>query len=487
VAVPSFYLMVNEVTNEQYAAFLRAALVRPPFPWGRKAIAAGREGWLAEQERRRAGGGVATSAEEFDAQRWWSENWRGRAFEIPEGDELRPVVFVDFQDAQTYARWAGLRLMTELEFERAVRGDSERAYPWGDEWDDQRFAATSHLKRRMGAFLVGSFPAGASKQGVHDLVGNVWEWTASPYTPFPGYELKVYEFGYGPKVRQVNAVADFNAERRVAVGGSFQNTKLMARATTRRGTDPEQTSDALGFRCATSVAPGLDIATRLLETELTPNALPREDGVAIELDPTAVVAAQRWDSMPSAFALAPPGYAVITAHTSVAFVPVRQIAATDLASFERLSLERLGEDGRPVTLGVLATSVRLLEPDLAPGTYVVSYRARGTRRVDGPDKAAAFERALSLDAGLDWIVLGTLDGKPVHAFPQRVEWATQRSGRALFVDPESTPRTDGPPLDERTLRLEICLATRTSRRGLAFVLPLRAEPGAFDGAWRCTR
>lgn len=489
--VPSFFLMTTEVSNEQYAAFLRAALLRPPFTWGRKAIAAGRDGWLADEERRRAEaaskGAATKDPQPFDPQRWWSENWRGKPFEIPEGDELRPAAFVDFQDADAYARWAGMRLMTEFEYERAVRGDSTRTYPWGDDWDDERYAATSQLKRRAGAFPVGSFPAGASKQGIFDLAGNVWEWTASPYTPFPGYELKVYEFGYGPKVRQVNAVADFNAEQRVVVGGSFQNSRLMARATTRRGTDPLQSSDALGFRCAASVAPGLDIALRLLETELTPNARPHEDGAAVEFDPSATVAAQRWDSQPSDYATAPSGYAVITAHRSVTFVPVKQIAATDLPSFERWSLERLAADGRPLTLGVLATNVRLVEPELDAGIYFVSYRARVTRRPDPRDKENALERTLKLDPGLDWIVFSALDGTPLRAISQRIEWSSLRAARVSLIDPENTPRTDEPPVGERSLRMELCLPCRTTKRGLTFTLALHGEPGTFAGAWRCTR
>lgn len=495
VAVEDFFLMATEVTHEQYEAYLRATLTRPPFTWGRAAIAVARDEWLAQLEKRRedaAASAPAAPFEEqhpFDEQHWWSENWRGKPFAIPAGDALAPVVFVDWHDADAYARWAGLRLMSELEYERAVRGDTTRAYPWGDEWDAERFAATNEFPRAGGPFLVGSFPAGASKQGVFDLAGNVWEWTSSAYAPFPGYELKVYEFGYGAKSRQVNAIADFSPEQRVAVGGSYRNGRLMARATTRRGTDPLQSSDALGFRCAASERPCLDVAARLLATDLTPNALPREGGAAVELDGTRPVGAERWDATPSAFRSAPAGYAVITAHRHVTFVPVRQIAATDAATFERLTHERLGSDGHALTLGVLATDVALVEPALAPGTYFVAARARGKRRVDDPrnDRGAAFELAADLDPALDSIVFCALDGTPRATIVQRVELTAQRDPRVTFLDPVATPRTDGPPITERTLRLEPWIASRIRGKGFAFTLSLRAEPGAFDGAWRATR
>lgn len=490
VEVDPFFLMLTEVTNEQYAAFLRATERRPPFAWAAPAIARGREGYLSDLDRAKAealaAGRPVPDPVPFDAQEWWNANWRGQDFAVPAGDELRPVVYVDWSDARDYARWAGLRLPTELEFQRAVRGDTSRSYPWGDEWDSERYAATSLLKKRGGSFPVGSFPAGASKQGVLDLAGNVWEWTASRYVPYPGYEIRQFEFGFGAKARRVDAIADWSDRQRVVVGGSFQNGNLMARATTRRATDVRQTSDALGFRCAASARVGADLANAVLENELTINARPYEDGQPVAFAPEATVAAQRWDRASSILDAAPPGYAVITGEHHVLFTPVRQIAATDVVGFERATLDKLAASGTPLVLGFFATDERIVEPALEPGTYLVGYRARGPRRSAASERGPSIEDALALDVDLDWIVFSRVDGTPVRAVRTRLEWAPSREGRAVFVDPESAPRTDSAPASERLLRFELSLPTRTTKKGLAFTMTMRLEPGVSSGAWRRT-
>jgi formylglycine-generating enzyme required for sulfatase activity len=482
----SFFLMLTEVTSEQYAAYLRATGRRPPYAWGRGVIEAGRAAWLAEQEHKRqaavAAGQPTPEPESFDARAWWDEHWQGAAFAVPAGDERRPVVFVDVHDARAYARWAGLRLPTEFEYQRAVRGESTREYPWGDEWDNERFAATSLLRKKSGAFPVGSFPAGASKQGLLDLAGNVWEWTSSAYVPYPGYELKVYEFGFGAKVRQVNAVADWRPSQRVVVGGSFQNGKLMARATTRRPTDETQTSDALGFRCAASLAPGFDLASAILEEELTPNARPQEEGGSIEFDVRATVAGQHWE-VAARGAGTLEAYALISEHRYALFTPVRQVECTDIVGFERLAA------GAPagVVLGFLSTNLHGIEPAIEPGTYFLSYRAHGARRAAQPaDKGPSLDERLGLDASSDWLFLTRIDGTPVTAWRTHVDWGLSHEGHAALVDAQSTPRTDAAPATERTLRFDLFLATRTSKKGLVFPIVLRAAPGELDGSWRLT-
>jgi hypothetical protein len=260
----------------------------------------------------------------------------------------------------------------------------------------------------------------------------------------------------------------------------------MARATTRRATDVRQTSDALGFRCAASSRPGADLATALLEDELTPNARPYEDGVPIAFVPEATVAAQRWERTGSFKDGAPSGYAVITREHHVLFTPVKQVVATDIVGFERATLERLSTTGTPMTLGFLATNERLVEPALDPGTYLVGYRARGARRPAPNEKGPSLEDALALDPELDWLVFSKVDGTPVRAVRTRLEWVPSRESKAMLVDPESLPRTDVAPSPERVLRFELCLATKTSKKGLAFALTMRLEPGVSAGAWRRT-
>jgi formylglycine-generating enzyme required for sulfatase activity len=493
--VAGFWLMTTEVTNEQYAAYVRATGARPPEHWGEARIARGRERHMAEEGKRHdeivAQGKAAPEAAPFDSHAWWLAHWADApgedpAWEIPKGDEARPVVFVGWEEARSYARWAGLRLMTELEYERAVRGDTARTYPWGNDWEDGKYAATSLPDRRTGAMPVGSFPAGASRQGVLDLAGNVWEWTASAYVPFPGYQPRVYDVGFGAAKKKINALADWNAEQRVVVGGSFQNGKLMARATTRRAADRAQAADALGFRCAGSLKPGLDAALSILEGALAPGGRLRDARGPLEFVPEAVTCADGWSTAaPAKTTSTPEGYAVISDYRCVLFVPVRVVPAYDPGGLERLTA---GED--LVALGFLSTNLAVAEPELQPGTYTLFWRGKGARPLlaSAPvrtDDATAAE-SLHLDVSLDQLVFVDAAGRPVAAMPCKLEWENLREGKVSWIEASAVPRTGGAPwpAGTRFLRLEAIAPCRAGQKGFAFGITLRFAPDSLNVSWR---
>jgi len=101
------------------------------------------------------------------------KHWLGR--QIPPGLEDHPVVYVDLQDAQAYARWAGKRLPTEAEWQYAAQGPDTRAYPWGNQWEEGHCNGGAS----GGTTSVTAFPQGRSAFGCYDMCGNTWEWTES--------------------------------------------------------------------------------------------------------------------------------------------------------------------------------------------------------------------------------------------------------------------------------------------------------------------
>jgi formylglycine-generating enzyme required for sulfatase activity len=131
----------------------------------------------------------------------------------------RPVVRVNWQQAVDYCEWAGCRLATSDEWERAAAGKEGREYPWGsEEPDDQR----ANFDMRVGRVTpVGLFPAGNTPDGVADLAGNVSEWTGT----------------------------DYDASRKVVRGGAFFYDARALRAAFRGGYHPEDWYFLIGFRC----------------------------------------------------------------------------------------------------------------------------------------------------------------------------------------------------------------------------------------------
>ena len=115
-----------------------------------------------------------------------TRSWIGMFEETP----LPPdwPVYVSQAEAEAYARWKGRRLPTEAEYHRAAFGTPagvERSYPWGEDPPSREHGNFDFA--RFEPVAVGSFPAGTSAWGVHDLVGNGWEWTSTIFGPFPGF------------------------------------------------------------------------------------------------------------------------------------------------------------------------------------------------------------------------------------------------------------------------------------------------------------
>lgn len=123
-------------------------------------------------------------------------HYENRTF--PEGKADHPVVYVSWYDATEYCDWAGKRLPTGEEWEKAARGSDARIYPWGNKFEITRANMPQRwntLKKKGGTTPVGSFKEGVSPYGLYDMSGNVWEWTSSWYKAYPGNNKATENYG----------------------------------------------------------------------------------------------------------------------------------------------------------------------------------------------------------------------------------------------------------------------------------------------------
>jgi iron(II)-dependent oxidoreductase len=199
VTLPAFYIDKYEVTNLQYKRFIDATNHKSP------------------------------------------NHFRNRTF--PEGKADHPVTYVSWYDARDYCQWAGKRLPTDKEWEKAARSPDGRVYPWGNDFDISK-ANTPQRWEVLGkdgdTTPVGAFPGGVNAYGLYDMSGNVWEWTSSWYKPYPGNTRITENYGEKYKVLKGGSWWDCSFYK-CGISAPLYNRSFFLQSTKNK---------SFGFRCA---------------------------------------------------------------------------------------------------------------------------------------------------------------------------------------------------------------------------------------------
>jgi iron(II)-dependent oxidoreductase len=228
VDLPAFWIDTAPVSNRAFIEFIEAGGYSDRRWWSE-------EGW-----QHRTDEGIEHPGFWRRHGRGWSRYRFGREEALPLDE---PVQHVCWYEAEAYARWAGKRLPTEPEWEKAASWDiatgTKRRYPWGDLSPTPEHANLG--QRHFRPAPVGAYPAGVSPWGCHQMIGDVWEWTASNFDRHPGYTCFPY--------REYSEVF-FGRDYKVLRGGSWATHPIAIRNTFRNWDFPIRRQIFCGFRCA---------------------------------------------------------------------------------------------------------------------------------------------------------------------------------------------------------------------------------------------
>ncbi|MEU8953370.1 ergothioneine biosynthesis protein EgtB [Streptomyces sp. NPDC048518] len=231
--VPPFFIDTTPVTNGAYQQFIEDGGYARMRWWDPA-------GWAMVREH----GLRAPLFWHQEGGRWLRRRF-GTVEPVP-ADE--PVLHVSWYEADAYARWAGRRLPSEEEWEKAARydpvADRSTRYPWGDA--DPTPERANLGQRHLRPAPAGSYPAGESPLGVRQLIGDVWEWTSSGFLPYPGFSAFPY--------REYSDVF-FGGDYRVLRGGAFSVDAVACRGTFRNWDHPVRRQIFSGFRTARDAGP----------------------------------------------------------------------------------------------------------------------------------------------------------------------------------------------------------------------------------------
>jgi ergothioneine biosynthesis protein EgtB len=227
VAVAEFAIDSHNVTNHDFLRFLQAGGYQNRALWSADAWA-----WRKK--------------ENIEHPLFWRRDGNLWLYRAMFGEVRLPLewpVYVSHAEATAYANWLGRKLPTEAQFHRAAygtpHGETERSYPWGEEPAGQQHGNFDF--HSWDPSPVGAHSAGASAFGVHDLVGNGWEWTRTEFAPFPGFTPMPFYPGYSSNF--------FDGKHYVTKGGSPRTAACMLRRSFRNWFQPHYPYAYATFRC----------------------------------------------------------------------------------------------------------------------------------------------------------------------------------------------------------------------------------------------
>ena len=225
--VPEFAIDNYNVTNRDFLLFMQAGGYTEASLWSHEA-------WAWKKKER------------IMHPTFWGRSGSLWIYRTMFGDIQLPLdwpVYVSHAEASAYAKWLGRKLPTEGQFHRAAYGTSEdqveRHYPWGHEAPSARYGNFDFA--HWDPSPVGAYPRGASAFGVHDIVGNGWEWTATEFAPFPGFTPMPFYPGYSANF--------FDGKHYVMKGGSPRTAACMLRRSFRNWFQPHYPYVYATFRC----------------------------------------------------------------------------------------------------------------------------------------------------------------------------------------------------------------------------------------------